>query len=102
MPPPTLQGARSSGGSINPANVQFAGSLLGNDGQNAAVCLHGIPSPSAARAAVPLLLDMGYTRLELDVDGMSLAGIGTKIISRPLAAGDKDGYYDDGGTKTWV
>lgn len=81
---------------------KFGGYFLGNDGANAKVCIDGIPSTSGARATVPLLLDLGYTPLEVDVDGVGLAGIGTRVISLPPAAGDKDGYYDDGGSKTWV
>ena len=74
--------------------ARFVTYFIGDDGANAKAVLNGIPR-AGGRAIVPLLLDFGYTPLNVPIPlaGGLASRLATWFIDLPPARADDDGYY---------
>ncbi len=78
--------------------AKFIKYFFGDDGENAGIVLNGVPKEGGT-AVVPLLLDMGYT--PLDVPLPLLGTLAAWLVGLPKPAPDPDGYYKAGKEFLW-
>lgn len=82
--------------------AKFIKYFLGDDSANAQTVLDDTPK-EGGRAAVPLLLDLGYTPLDipLPLGNFLLGHLASKMLDLPEPKDDPDGYYTPGKQLIW-